>query len=228
MNSLFNDILTNASSEITVESAVITMLISLALGGAIAFTYRKTQNGAAYQQSLAVTLCMLPVILAVIIVFVGSDVARAFSLAGTLSIIRFRSAPGDPKDIGFIFFDIAAGLACGVGLFGYAALFVALLCPAIIIITKTNLFGAKGDFRILKITIPEDLNYKDAFDGIIKKYTNEYKLRKIKTTDLGSLYLVEYAVSMKGGIDEQSFIDELRTKNGNLTIMLAAAEQQTA
>jgi len=128
MNNLFNDILANVSSDITVGSAVLTMLISLILGGAIAFTYRKTQNGAAYQQSLAVTLCMLPVILSVIIVFVGSDVARAFSLAGTLSIIRFRSAPGDPKDIGFIFFDIAAGLACGVGLFGYAILFVVLLC----------------------------------------------------------------------------------------------------
>ena len=171
---------------------------------------------------------MLPVILSVIIVFVGSDVARAFSLAGTLSIIRFRSAPGDPKDIGFIFFDIAAGLACGVGLFGYAILFVVLLCLAIILIAKTDLFKAKGDFRILKITIPEDLNYKDAFDAILEKYTAEHKLRKIKTTDLGSLYLVEYGVTMKVDIDEQSFIDELRVKNGNLTIMLAAAEQQAA
>lgn len=226
MNNLFNDILANVSSDITVGSAVLTMLISFILGGAIAFTYRKTQNGAAYQQSLAVTLCMLPVILSVIIVFVGSDVARAFSLAGTLSIIRFRSAPGDPKDIGFIFFDIAAGLACGVGLFGYAILFVVLLCLAIILIAKTDLFKAKGDFRILKITIPENLNYKDAFDAILEKYTAEHKLRKIKTTDLGSLYLVEYGVTMKADIDEQSFIDELRVKNGNLTIMLAAAEQQ--
>lgn len=228
MNNLFNDILANVSSDITVGSAVLTMLISLILGGAIAFTYRKTQNGVAYQQSLAVTLCMLPVILSVIIVFVGSDVARAFSLAGTLSIIRFRSAPGDPKDIGFIFFDIAAGLACGVGLFGYAILFVVLLCLAIILIAKIDLFKAKGDFRILKITIPEDLNYKDAFDAILEKYTAEHKLRKIKTTDLGSLYLVEYGVTMKADIDEQSFIDELRVKNGNLTIMLAAAEQQAA
>ena len=96
MNNLFNDILANVSSDITVGSAVLTMLISLILGGAIAFTYRKTQNGAAYQQSLAVTLCMLPVILSVIIVFVGSDVARAFSLAGTLSIIR-EAPPATPR-----------------------------------------------------------------------------------------------------------------------------------
>lgn len=226
MDNLFNDILANVSSDITVGSAVLTMLIALILGGAVAFTYRKTQNGAVYQQSLAVTLCMLPVILSVIIVFVGSDVARAFSLAGTLSIIRFRSAPGDPKDIGFIFFDIAAGLACGVGLFGYAALFVGLLCLVIIVIAKANLFKASGDFRILKITIPEDMNYKDTFEAILEKYTDEHKLRKIKTTDLGSLYLVEYDVTMKDGVDEQSFIDELRIKNGNLTIMLAAAEQQ--
>ena len=121
-------------------SALITMLSSVILGAIIAFTYQKTQDETVYQKSFAVTLLMLPVILSVIILFVGSNIARAFSLAGTLSIIRFRSAPGDPKDIAFIFFDIAAGLACGVGLFGYGALFVAVLCLFMIVISKIN-FG---------------------------------------------------------------------------------------
>ena len=116
MNELFNTILTNVSADITVGTALITMVCALLFGGAIAFTYQKTQEEAVYQRSLAITLFMLPVILSVIILFVGSNVARAFSLAGTLSIIRFRSNPGDAKDIGYIFFDIAAGLACGVGL----------------------------------------------------------------------------------------------------------------
>ncbi len=117
MNELFNGILTDVSADITPLSALITMLAALLFGGIISFTYKKTQDEALYQRSLAVTLFMLPVILSVIILFVGSNVARAFSLAGTLSIIRFRSAPGDAKDIGFIFFDIAAGLSCGVGLY---------------------------------------------------------------------------------------------------------------
>ena len=127
MENLFNNILANVSADLSIGSAVITMLVAIVFGAVIAYTYYKTQEYN-YQRSMAVTLLMLPIILSVIILFVGSNIARAFSLAGTLSIIRFRSVAGDPKDIGFIFFDIAAGLACGVGLFGYGAIFVAVLC----------------------------------------------------------------------------------------------------
>lgn len=224
MDNLFNNILTNVSSEITVFSAVLTMLVALFFGAVIAFTYYITQKEA-YQRSLAITLLMLPIILSVIIVFIGSNIARAFSLAGTLSIIRFRSAPGDPKDIGFIFFDIAAGLACGVGLFGYGIVFVLILCAVIIIAEKIHLFEKRAEYRMLKITIPEDLNYSGAFDDILNSYTKSYTLTKIKTTDLGSLFELVYKVSVADGIDEQKFLNELRTRNGNLTIIFCEASQ---
>ncbi|NDO19453.1 DUF4956 domain-containing protein [Lachnospiraceae bacterium MD329] len=220
MNSLFNEVLANTSEEITPLSAVIAMALSLLLGGIIAFTYRKTQDEAVYQRSLAITLVMLPIILSVIILFIGSNIARAFSLAGTLSIIRFRSAPGDAKDIGFIFFDIAAGLACGVGMYAYGVLFVVILCLALIILEKANMFQVRTLQKTLKITIPENLNYSGAFEDILDTYTKSYTLTKIKTTDLGSLFELVYRVSMADGIDEQQFLNELRTRNGNLTIML--------
>ncbi len=220
MNELFNTILTNVSEEITVISALETMLAALIFGGAVSFTYKKTQDAAAYQRSLAVTLFMLPVILAVIILFVGSNVARAFSLAGTLSIIRFRSNPGDAKDIGFIFFDIAAGLACGVGLYGYGALFVLILCAVLFVIEKIKVFEPKSVRRSLKIMIPEDLNYSGAFDDILSRYTTGYSLSEIKTTDLGSLFQLVYSVSLADGANEQELLNELRTRNGNLTILL--------
>ena len=108
MSEIFNTVLANTGAEMSVATSLTTMLIAIIFGALIGFTYYKTQNEN-YQRSMAVTLVMLPIILSVIILFVGSNIARAFSLAGTLSIIRFRSAPGDPKDIGFIFFDIAAG-----------------------------------------------------------------------------------------------------------------------
>lgn len=225
MNNLFNTVLANLSEEITPLSAVITMILALFLGGTIAFTYRRTQDEAVYQQSLAVTLFMLPIILSVIILFVGSNIARAFSLAGTLSIIRFRSAPGDAKDIGFIFFDIAAGLACGVGLYAYGVLFVIILCLALIILEKVRIFKPRSVQKTLKITIPEDLNYSGAFDDILNTYTKNYTLTKIKTTDLGSLFELVYRVSVADGINEQNFLNELRTRNGNLTIMLCESLQ---
>ena len=152
MENLFNNILTSASNNITPTSALITIAVALLFGVVIAFTYYLTQKEETYQRSMAVTLLMLPVILSVIIVFIGSNIARAFSLAGTLSIIRFRSAPGDPKDIGFIFFDIAAGLACGVGLYAYGAMFVLILCAVVILVEKFRLLEGKNTRKILKIT----------------------------------------------------------------------------
>ena len=220
MDNLFNNILANASADITVGGAVITMLVAIVFGAVIGLTYYKTQEEN-YQRSMAITLLMLPIILSVIIMFVGSNIARAFSLAGTLSIIRFRSAPGDPKDIGFIFFDIAAGLACGVGLYGYGAIFVVLLCVVMLLTEKFGLFEKKSVEKTLRITIPESLNYQGAFDEILKKYTKKYTLTRIKTTDLGSLFELNYKVIMLHDEDEQEFINELRCRNGNLNIILA-------
>lgn len=225
MNDLFNSLLINSADTITVGSAVITMLVAIVLGGVIGFTYYKTQEEN-YQRSFAITLLMLPVILSVIILFIGSNIARAFSLAGTLSIIRFRSAPGDAKDIGFIFFDIAAGLACGVGLYGYGALFVAILCVVILLAEKIKLFDKKIINKKLKITIPENLNYENVFDDILKTYAKKYNLVKIRTTDLGSLYELEYTLVMKDNVNEQEFINELRCRNGNLNIILALGSNE--
>lgn len=222
MDNLFNNILVNISDTITVSSAIITMLTAVLFGIAIGFTYYKTQEEN-YQRSMAVTLLMLPIILSVIIIFIGSNIARAFSLAGTLSIIRFRSAPGDPKDIGFIFFDIAAGLACGVGLFGYGAIFVVILCAMMFLTEKCRFFEKKSAQKILKITIPENLNYQGAFDEILEKYTKKHKLTQIRTTDLGSLFELHYSVIMLNDEDEQEFINELRCRNGNLNIILAVS-----
>lgn len=220
MDNLFNNILANTSNDITIGSTIIAMIVAIILGATIGFTYYKTQEEN-YQRSFSVTLLMLPVILSVIILFIGSNIARAFSLAGTLSIIRFRSAPGDPKDIGFIFFDIAAGLACGVGLYGYGAIFVIILCSLIIFTEKSKIFEKKSIQKKLMITIPENLNYQGAFDDILKKYTKDYNLIKIKTTDLGSLFELCYSVTMINDNEEQDFINELRCRNGNLNIILA-------
>lgn len=222
MDNLFNNVLANVSADLTVGSAILTMLIAILFGTAIAFTYYRTQEDT-YQRSMAITLLMLPVILSVIILFIGSNIARAFSLAGTLSIIRFRSAPGDPKDIGFIFFDIAAGLACGVGLYGYGAIFVLLLCGLMLVAERLRIFEKKTVKKTLKITIPENLNYQGAFDEVLNKYTQTYTLTKIKTTDLGSLFELCYTVTMLHDNDEQQFINELRCRNGNLNIILSLA-----
>lgn len=221
MEELFNTV-TSDGIDLTFAMAAGAMGAALLFGLIISLTYMLTHKNR-YQQSFAITLTMLPIILTIIILFVGSNVARAFSLAGTLSIIRFRSAPGDPEDIGYIFFDIAAGLACGVGLYLYGALFVAVLCLFMIIISKLNFAKPKTTAKQLRITIPESLDYEGVFDEILSRYTSSYTLTKVRTADLGSLYELTYSVNMLSGVNEKDFIDELRCRNGNLNIILSLA-----
>ena len=131
-----------------------------------------------------------------VVLFIGSNIAGAFSLAGTLSIIRFRSAPGDPKDIGFIFFDIAAGLACGVGLYGYGAIFVVILCAVIFAVERFRLFDKKEAEKTLKITIPEDLNYEGAFDEMLDEIENLVEREMQFTSDASHELRTPVAVIM--------------------------------
>ncbi|MCD8180784.1 MAG: DUF4956 domain-containing protein [Firmicutes bacterium] len=229
MDELFNSVLaattTDSGITLTFMTALAAMGAALLFGLIISLTYMYTHKNK-YQQSFSVTLTMLPIILTVIILFVGSNVARAFSLAGTLSIIRFRSAPGDPEDIGYIFFDIAAGLACGVGLYGYGGLFVLILCLFMLVISKINFGSPKTTAKHLKITIPENLDYEGVFDEILSQYTSNYTLIKVRTTDLGSLYELTYSVNMHKNVNEKNFIDDLRCRNGNLNIVLSLASNE--
>lgn len=205
----------------TVLSAFLTLLISGICGILIGVTYYKTNDSENVQRNFVLTLFMLSVIMSMIILFVGSNIARAFSLAGTVSIIRFRSAPGDPKDIGYIFFSVAAGLACGIGFYLYGLAFVVILCVTLAILEKSCFARTKNAARMLKITIPEDLNYTGAFAEIFEKYTKKNSLNGIKTADLGSVFVLTYHIIMAEGADEKEMIDELRCRNGNLTISIS-------
>ncbi|HOM01744.1 MAG TPA: DUF4956 domain-containing protein [Acetivibrio sp.] len=215
------DLSTVANSSLTFGSALLTIIVSFVLGLVISITYMKTHVKGYYSQNFSLTLILMPSVIAVIILLVGSNVARAFSLAGAFSIARFRSTAGDPKDIAYVFFSMAAGLACGTGLFGYAALFTILLCIFLFILCKIDFGAKKSCNKVLKILIPENMNYQGAFDDIFKKYTTSYQLCKVKTTDLGTLFELVYTITMDNDKNEKEFIDELRCRNGNLNIVLS-------
>ena len=206
---------------ISATSIITTIGVAFILGVFISFVYMKTYKNGVYTQSFVLTLVMLPIIIALIIILIGSNVARAFSLAGAFSIIRFRSAMGDPKDIAYVFFTMAVGLALGVGYIAYSIVFAIILCMFMFVLYKINFGGGKELSKILKIIIPEDLDYLGAFDDIFDKYTSVYKLTRVKTTNLGSLSELTYDIFMRKDFGEKNFIDELRCRNGNLNIVLS-------
>lgn len=217
LDDIFSAALT--STELTFTNAILTILTAIVLGVIISLTYMKT-SPAGYSQSFTLTMVLLPVIVAIIILLIGSNVARAFSLAGAFSIIRFRSAPGDPKDITFVLFTMASGLACGVGAFGYAVLFTVILCIIMFILNRTG-FGIRTTMqKTLKVTIPENLGYEEAFAEVFDKFNVAYELKKIRTTELGSLYELVYAVTINEQTSQKELLDAIRTRNGNLDLSL--------
>jgi hypothetical protein len=171
--------------------------------------------------SLIATLILLPAISSTIILLVGSNTAQALSLAGAAALIRFRATLGDPKDLAYLFFTLAIGLACGSGYIGYAAVFTILVCAVMLVLELTG-FGKSNKKAVkLKILVPEDLNYPGAFDDIFEKYAEKFVIKKVKTTEYGTLFELDYLVILKKGINTKELIDELRTRNGNLNITLA-------
>jgi hypothetical protein len=194
--------------------------VAFALGLLVSAVYMKTHKTKSPSQSFAMTLVLLPAIIAVIIVLVGSNVARAFSLAGAFSIIRFRSTPGDPKDITYVLFSMAVGLAAGMGFLLYAVVVGVALCAVALLLELFKFGKSRGTEKLLKITIPENLDYQNAFDGVLQKYTLSNTLLRVKTADLGSLFELNYSVVTRDGLSEKDFLDELRCRNGNLNITL--------
>ncbi len=219
---MFDSIFTTTDAEtvLSLPGMLIALGVAFVLGLAVSFVYMKTQKNRQPSESFALTLVILPVVISVIILLVGNNVARAFSLAGAFSIIRFRSAPGNPKDITYVLLCMAVGLATGMGFVAYAVVVALILCGIMLLLEFTKFGQSKGQAKTLKITIPEDLNYEHSFDDILAEYTQSSTLRKVRTMDLGSLFELNYSVTMKKDVSEKAFLDEIRSRNGNLNINL--------
>ncbi len=216
--SIFETITTDTA--ISVGGLLLTLGVAFILGLIISIVYMKTHPAKTPSQNFALTLIMLPIVVTVIILLVGNSVARAFSLAGAFSIIRFRSAPGDSKDITYVLLSMAIGLATGMGYILYATIITLVLCTIMVCLHLLKFGNVSTAAKILKITIPEDLDYQSAFEPVLSKYTLMSKLQRVKTTDLGSLYELVYAITTQDQLNEKEFIDMLRCRNGNLNITL--------
>ncbi len=205
---------------------VLTCVVSaLVLGFLISLVYIFTHRKSGYTQSYVITMPMLSALVSTVIIMMclltsGAGMTAAISLTGAFSLVRFRSAPGDPRDISYIFFAMAMGVVCGLGFVGYAAVFFVILAAALVILHLTDFAAPHTQDMTLKITIPENLNYNGLFDKVMEKYTTSWKLRRVKTTDFGTLFDLVYAVRVKTDADQKKFIDDIRALNGNLNVTL--------
>ena len=208
-------------TELTLTSFLICTGVSLLLGVGTALVagYRSRST-----QSLAVTLAILPAVVQAVIMLVNGSIGAGIAVAGAFSLVRFRSAPGTAREIAAIFLAMAIGLATGMGYVGLAALLFLILAGAMLALTAMR-FGQKGDAgRIMKITIPEALDYDGLFDDLFERYTTAHTLEKVKTTNMGTLYELRYRITLRQEPVPKVFLDELRCRNGNLNITCCREE----
>ncbi len=196
---------------------LINILFAFIAGILISLGYYIANRNRKISKNLVITILLLPPVVAVVIPLIATDLKKALSLAGIFALVRFRSVPGNSKDIFYIFFSLTVGVA--IALNYYTVGFVLLLLISltyILLERKLNL----SNQQILKITIPEDMNFEGTFDSIFDKYLSKVELNNVHTSNMGSLFIVEYNVQLKNASDTKAMIDELRTKNGNLSIIL--------
>ena len=212
ISSLLSDI-TAATGTVSVSSMLFALILGVVMGFLISLVYVLTHRKSGYTQSYVLTLLMLPPIVAIVLVMINS-MASALSLAGVFTLCRYRTVPGDPKDITYVFFAMATGVICGInggGHVWFVFVFFAIIAAVLILVEVFRYGICKTSSMTLKVTIPENLNYIGLFDDILAQ----------NTTNFGSLFELIYSIQLKNDVDQKKFMDEIRKRNGNLTVILS-------
>lgn len=212
-------------SEITLPVFLLCSAASVLLGIAAAFVMTR---GTHTTQSFCMTIAVLPLAVQMVIMLVNGNLGAGVAVAGAFGLVRFRSAPGSAREIAAIFFAMTLGLATGMGYLGLAVLFFAIFAATFLLLGALH-FG-KGDEteRILKITIPENLDYDGLFTDVFRRYLRSCALEQVKTTNMGTLYELQYRVVFRQPQISKDFLDELRCRNGNLNIVCARVSYKEA
>ena len=210
--------------EFDAVTTLIRIAASIGVGLVIALFYMYKSD---YNKSFVVTLTLLPAIVGAVVSIVNGNLGTGVAVMGAFSLVRFRSIPGTAKEIGFIFFAMAAGLATGMGYIVYGAVFTMCVGLMSFVLYKFKFAERKRIGKQLKITIPENLEYAGLFDDLFNEYTDAYQLIRVKTTNMGSLFQLQYDISLKNEAEEKELIDQLRIRNGNLDIICGYISDNT-
>ncbi len=205
------------SDTLTLESVLLSIIVSLLLGLFVAYIHMRTTK---YTKNFIITLSILPLLVQIVMMMVNGNLGTSVAVLGAFSLIRFRSIPGNSREITSIFFAMAIGLATGMGQLILAIMLTIIIGFVLFILSKSKFGEQKISDQVLKITIPETLDYNNVFNDIFNEYLEEYKLFQVKTTSMGSLYELSYKVSLKDDLCSKKLMDDIRVRNGNLKIVL--------
>jgi uncharacterized membrane protein YhiD involved in acid resistance len=215
------------TGEFTVMDVTLGLLLSFLISAFIGWIYKITHRGSSYTQSFVITLVINGMVVALVMMIVGSNIARAFSLVGALSIIRFRNAVKETRDVGFIFFTMAVGMAIGTKFYLLAVVAGVVISLVILLMTRFNWYARESASQILRIHVPNDLTFDTLFDDIFLKYTSSSELISVDSVHNGLLTELTYSVGLKKSNQIQAFLSEIKNLNGNNKVTLLAGYNST-
>jgi hypothetical protein len=214
------------TSAFTLSDIALVLTLSFVLSWAIGWIYRHTHRGTSYSQSFAQTLVMMGMITGLIMLVIGSNIARAFSLVGALSVIRFRNAVKETRDVGFMFFVMAVGMACGTRFYLLATIATATISAALVAMHRADAFTKDIAERLVRIRMPADRDQATTLDPVFRKYLDDVRLIAIETVAGGVLQEVSYSVVLKKGIEPQVFLEAIRAVTDNNKVSLVLGQQE--
>ena len=219
--------LQDLTATFSVADIVISLLLSFILCSAIGWVYQITHRGASYTQSYVHTLVLNGMVVATVMLVIGSNIARAFALVGSLSIVRFRNAVKETRDVGFIFFTMAVGMAVGTQFYLLAVIAAVVICLIIVIMTRFNWYARQAVSQILKVQVANNVPFDTFFDSLFLQYTSSSELISVDTVRGGMLTELTYSVGLKKEDKIQEFLAEIRKLNGNNPVTLIAGYNST-
>src|SRR5262245_50595530 len=200
------------TSAFTVTDIAIVLALSFVLSALIGLIYRHTHRGTSYSQSFAQTLIPMGMVTALIMLIIGSNIARAFSLVGALSVIRFRNALKETRDVSFMFLVMAIGMACGTRFYMLAIGATAALCPVLVLTFKLDLFARKVSERLLRVRLPAGQDPETVFEPAFRELTQDSRLIAVESVP-GDLQEAVFTVVLRSRVTPQRLLDAVRAVN---------------
>ena len=220
MEEIFN--VADLTSEFTVAEIMLVLALGFVLSAFIGWIYKITHRGTSYTQSFVFTLVLNGMVVALVMLIIGSSIARAFSLVGALSIIRFRNAVKETRDVGFIFFTMAIGMAVGTKFYLLAVIGTIAISLVILLMTRYNWYAREMSSHILHIQVHNGAPFETLFDRTLAKYASSSELISVDSIQGGTMTELTYSISLKKSSQVQEFLKEMGDLNSHNKITLIA------
>ena len=211
LNTIFTD-------PVTMPQVLLCIAASMVLGvltAKVFFYHRPHSTG------FALTLALMPMMIAVVILLVNGNTGTGIAAAGAFTLVRFRSIEGTAREMSAIFTAVTLGLALGMGYLGIAVLFYLMMAFFTVLLTRFDFGVTPTQDRTLRITIPDDLDHNTVFDEVFRQYTRKVRLTRLQTINMGTMIELSYEITLKEKRVSKEFLDALRARNGNLSIVFS-------